>query len=73
MFEDGALVDETALRKLGLVNGTVKRFKVLGFGALKKKLTVQAHAFSKAAKDQIEAAGGRCEIIAQSQASAPQS
>jgi large subunit ribosomal protein L15 len=72
IFEDGALVDETALRKLGLVNGTVKRFKVLGFGALKKKLTVQAHAFSKAAKEQIEAAGGRCEIVASSQPAAPQ-
>jgi len=37
--------------------------KVLGDGTLKRKLIVRAHAFSKKAKEVIEAAGGRCEVI----------
>ncbi len=69
-FDDGAEVTETVLRKLGLINGTVKRFKVLGQGTLKKKLVVRAHAFSKTAREQIEAAGGRCEVVEFSRSSA---
>jgi large subunit ribosomal protein L15 len=62
-FEDGAQVDEAALRNLGLVNGPVRRYKILGNGDLKKKLVVTAHAFSASAKVKIEALGGRCEVI----------
>lgn len=62
-FEDGAVVDELALRKVGLANGPVKRIKILGTGELTKKLTVSAHAFSATAKSKIEKLGGTCQLI----------
>ena len=62
-FEDGARVDETALRSLGLANGRLTRIKILGNGELTRKLTVSAHAFSASARTKIEAKGGTCEII----------
>ena len=48
-FDDGARVDEAALRSLGLANGRAG-IKILGEGELTKKLTVSAHAFSASAK-----------------------
>ncbi len=63
-FEDGATVDELALRKVGLANGPVRRIKILGMGDLTKKLKVTAHAFSASAKAKIESLGGTCELIA---------
>ena len=48
-------------------NGIVKNprdgVKILGNGELTKKLTVQANAFSAAAKEKIEALGGKAEVI----------
>jgi large subunit ribosomal protein L15 len=61
-FEDGARVDEAALRAVGLANGRASGIKILGDGELKKKLTVSAHAFSASARTRIEALGGVCEI-----------
>ncbi len=61
-FEDGARVDETALRSLGLANGPGAGVKILGTGEISKKLTVTASAFSASAKSKIEAKGGACEI-----------
>lgn len=63
-FDDGARIDELALRKAGIVNGPLKRVKVLGEGSLKKKLTVVAHAFSASAKEKIQKAGGTFEVVA---------
>ena len=63
-FEDGASVDELALRSAGLANGPVKRIKILGNGDLSKKLTITAHAFSASARAKIEKLGGTCEVIA---------
>jgi len=63
-FDDGAQVDEKALRELGLANGPGAGVKILGTGDLKKKLTIQAHAFSATAKTKIEAAGGVCQVVA---------
>ncbi|MEO5804306.1 MAG: 50S ribosomal protein L15 [Verrucomicrobiota bacterium] len=63
-FEDGATVDELALRNVGLANGTLKRIKILGNGELSKKLKITAHAFSASAKAKIEKLGGSCEVIA---------
>ena len=60
-FDDGAKVDEAALRTIGLANGTLRRIKILGSGDLTKKLTVSAHAFSASARSKIEAKGGTCE------------
>ena len=62
-FEDGARVDETALRAAGLANGRGDGVKILGNGELTKKLTVSASAFSASAKTKIEAKGGVCEIV----------
>ena len=64
-FEAGARVDETALRAIGLANGTADGVKILGVGDLSKKLTVSASAFSASAKEKIEKAGGTCEIVGQ--------
>lgn len=63
-FEEGAVVDEAAIRKAGLANGRADGVKILGKGELKKKLTVRAQAFSESAKKKIEAAGGTWELIA---------
>lgn len=62
-FEDGARVDESALRSVGLANGKADGIKILGGGDLNKKLTVTAHSFSASAKSKIEAKGGTCEIV----------
>ena len=62
-FEDGAVVDLDAAKAAGLVKKGCDGLKVLGNGALQKKLTVKAAAFSEAAKAKIEAAGGKAEVI----------
>ena len=62
-FDDGAKVDEVALRAIGLANGKGAGIKILGTGELSKKLTVTASAFSASAKSKIEAKGGACEIV----------
>jgi large subunit ribosomal protein L15 len=59
-FEDD--VTPEALYKHGLAHKGAK-IKVLARGELDKKLTVKAHAFSKAAKEKIEAAGGTAEVL----------
>ena len=51
------------LRQRGLVRGAT-RVKILGNGELTKALTVNAHAFSKSAREKIEKAGGKAEVIA---------
>ncbi len=66
-FDDGARVDEQAVRSAGLANGRADGIKILGTGELKKKLTVCAHAFSASAKAKIEAAGGTCEPVTRPQ------
>jgi len=63
VFEDGARVDETALRSVGLANGKGGGVKILGEGELGKKLAVSAHAFSASARAKIEAKGGTCEVV----------
>src|SRR4051794_5930210 len=61
-FDDGARVDETALKAVGLANGKSHGVKILGTGDLSKKLTVVASAFSESARKKIEAKGGTCEV-----------
>ena len=63
-FDNGATVDESALRQAGLIKGRNDGIKVLGGGELTKKLTVHAAKFSQSARKQIEAAGGTCQEIA---------
>ena len=62
-FEDGARVDETAIRSVGLANGPKLGIKILGTGDLTKKLTVVVSAISASAKTKIEAKGGSVEIV----------
>lgn len=63
-FPDGAEVTPEDLRRAGLANGKQVKIKILGGGgALDRKLSVKAHAFSAAARQRIESAGGRCEVV----------
>jgi large subunit ribosomal protein L15 len=64
-FEAGAVVDEAALREARIVKGRdALRIRVIGNGAVEKKLTVKVHGFSKSAVASIEAAGGAAEVVA---------
>lgn len=62
-FEDGAVVDMAALVEAGIVKSNCDGVKVLSNGSLNKKVTVKVSAFSAAAKEKIEAAGGKAEVI----------
>ena len=62
-FADGAVVDAQALLDSGLLSKCRYGVKILGNGELSKKLTVRASAFSEAAKQKIEAAGGKTEVV----------
>jgi large subunit ribosomal protein L15 len=62
-FADGAKVDPAALKAAGLANGRFDGIKILAGGELTRKLSVSAHAFSAAAKAQIEAKGGSVALI----------
>ena len=52
------------LRKAGVMKGKGGMVKILGVGELTTALTVHAHKFSETAKQKIEAAGGKAELIA---------
>ena len=62
-FEDGAVVDAAALIEKGILHACPNGLKVLSNGTLTKKLTVKAAAFSESAKEKIEQAGGKAEVI----------
>ena len=62
-FENGAVVDADALLAAGVLSKCVNGVKVLGNGNLTKAITVKASAFSESAKQKIEAAGGKAEVV----------
>ena len=63
-FNDGEVVDSAALLAKGIISDVAKNgIKVLGEGELKKNLTVKAAVFSGTAKEKIEAAGGKTEVV----------
>ena len=62
-FEDGAVVDAAALLTSGVLSKCQYGVKILGNGEITKKLTVKAAAFSESAKEKIEAAGGKAEVV----------
>ena len=62
-FEDGAEVDCKALLEKGIISKELDGLKVLGNGEITKKLTVKAAIFSASAKEKIEAAGGKAEVM----------
>jgi len=59
-FNDGEVVNLDSLVKKGLLFKPKFPLKVLGNGDIKVKLKVEAHSFTKSAKEKIEAAGGTC-------------
>ena len=63
VFENGAVVDTQALIDAGIVKKCCDGIKILSNGNLTKSLTVKVTAFSEAAKQKIEAAGGKAEVI----------
>ena len=62
-FEDGAVVDINTLLAEGIIRKAYSGLKVLGDGEISKKITVKAVIFSATAKEKIEAAGGKAEVI----------
>ncbi len=62
-FEDGAVVDAAALIEMGIISNCPNGLKVLSNGTLTKKITVKAAAFSESAKEKIEQAGGKAEVV----------
>ena len=62
-FDDGAEVTAQALIEKGIVKKEYDGIKILGNGNLTKKLNVKVAAYSESAKEKIEAAGGKAEVI----------
>ena len=62
-FNDGDVVTPEVLKERKIIKKQLNGVKVLGNGELTKKLTVRAHKFSSIAKEKIEAAGGKAEVI----------
>ena len=63
IFKEGTEVDADLLRASGLIKKTDNGVKILGNGELSKPLTVKASAFSASAKEKIEKAGGKAEVM----------
>jgi len=63
-FAPGATVSPAEMAEAGLIKSSDLAVKVLGQGDLGVALTVKAHAFSASARQKIEAAGGRAEVLA---------
>lgn len=62
-FENEAVIDAEALKACGLIKKVCDGVKVLGNGEVTKNFTVKAAAFSASAKEKIEKAGGKAEVI----------
>ena len=62
-FEDGDTVDADVLTEKGIIRDCKYGLKVIANGTLTKKLTVKAAAFSASAKEKIEQAGGKAEVV----------
>jgi large subunit ribosomal protein L15 len=62
-FEAGDAVTLQALQAKGLATRKGVPVKILAKGEVSKSLTVHAHAFSQSAREQIEAAGGTCQLV----------
>ena len=63
VFDDGSVIDFEALKSKGLVSKLRDGIKILGLGEVNKKFTVRVNYFSKSAKEKIEAAGGKAEVV----------
>ena len=63
IFEDGEVVTPVELVESGILKNVQDGVKILGNGEITKKLTVKATKFTQAAKEKIEAAGGKVEVF----------
>ena len=63
MFDEGTVVTPELLKEMGIIKNALSGIKVLGNGEIEKKLEVRAHKFSETAKQKIEAAGGKAEVM----------
>ncbi len=62
-FADGTVVNPALLKEMGIIKKELSGIKVLGEGKLEKKLTIQAHKFSKTALEKIKESGSKAEVI----------
>jgi large subunit ribosomal protein L15 len=62
-FDKGSVVDEAALVQVGLVNGKRDGIKLLGHGDIDYALEIKLNKVSKSAREKIESAGGKVEVI----------
>ena len=62
-FDDGTVIDAQKLIEAGIIKNRFDGIKILGNGDLTKKLTVKVNAYSSSAKQKIETAGGKAEVI----------
>jgi large subunit ribosomal protein L15 len=62
-FETGSTITPETLKEAKVVKDLTDGLKVLGGGSLEKAFTVRAHAFTRSAREKIEAAGGKAEVI----------
>jgi large subunit ribosomal protein L15 len=62
-FQKGDEVSAESLKEKNILNGSAKMLRVLGEGEIAKAVTVKAHHFTKSAKEKIEKAGGKCELL----------
>lgn len=63
VFDDKTVVTPQLLKESGLLKNQLSGVKILGDGELTKKLTIQAHRFTKSALDKIEKSGSKAEVI----------
>ena len=63
VFEDGQVVSPVELIEMGIIKKIEDGVKIMGNGEITKKLTVCANKFTASAKEKIEAAGGKAEVI----------
>ena len=63
VFEDGDVVGAEEMLGAGILSKCEYGVKILGNGSITKKLTVKASAFSESAKQKIESAGGKAEVV----------
>ena len=58
-----SVIDPDILLAAGAIKSVRDGLKILGMGEINAALTVKAHIFSQKAKEKIEAAGGRIEVV----------
>ncbi|MEE0944652.1 MAG: 50S ribosomal protein L15 [Clostridia bacterium] len=62
-FDNGTEITAELLKETGVISKVKDGVKILGRGELTKKLTVKVAKFSESAKEKIEKAGGKAEVI----------